>query len=637
MANVENAQFSDAITRQVTKAIATNNAFPHLGAMQPITDDEQTVDIEPGPFRGRRLRNRVFGVALVFLILLLAIAWWQRNTIADRFVESELESRDVRATYTIDNIGFRTQRIRNLVIGDPASPDLTAKLVEIDVALNFSGASMRDVRASGVIVKGRFADGRLSFGELDKFVDPKSTKPFEWPDIGLVIKNARARIDTPWGVIGAGLHGRGLLRNRFVSTLSLRSPGLAAEGCLVPLAKFDGKLLLEWRQPRLIGLFRAARTTCRSLDIDVVEPVFDADVKLAEGFDKWVTSSQFSAQSASFGEMHFTRPAGKLSLDGGLKRTNFALALEQTGLRRPPLSVKQLALDATGYFGMNGNRIGASARGSIHMARGSLDKGTIRSFRDIVVQTRDTPVGPLMARMAPVLERAGDNFAGQLKFDAFRDFEGRTGATIESLAFDSVSGAKVRQKGKFVVEGTKQRWQFVSPVALVFGGRDLPDVQLALQQSRGGYWGGELAVSPYHAQKSLFAIPHLMFRGTPGGSWQFTGQARLSGPIPGGSISGLNLPIDGTYNGRSFAFYDHCQMVSFDLVTVSTLKLRSQSLRMCPDRGGSMLTFVNGDARFATNLANLALVGSLGDAPIRATSAHLRFNLFEGFAAHNVK
>ena len=253
--------------------------------MQDAADADLMVDHGPEPFRGRRWKRRIFGTVALLFVILLVIAWWQRNHIADRFVQNELAARGVKATYKIDQVGFRTQRIRDLVIGDPANPDLVAKHIEVDVALNFFGANLRDVRADGIKIRGRFVDGKLSFGELDKFADPDSKQPFKWPDIGLVVKNAQARIDTPWGVVGAGLNGRGLLRNRFVADLSLRSPVLAGGGCVVPAVKFDGDLLLEWRQPRLIGPLTAASGNCKSAGLAIAEPVLNAN----ESFDMgWI-------------------------------------------------------------------------------------------------------------------------------------------------------------------------------------------------------------------------------------------------------------------------------------------------------------------------------------------------------------
>lgn len=605
--------------------------------MQDAANDALMVETEPEPFRGRRWKRRIFaGVTLLFVVLLL-IAWWQRNSIADRFVQSELEARGVRATYKIDQVGFRTQRIRNLVIGDPAHPDLVAKLVEVDVALNFTGAVLRDVRADGVKMRGRFVDGKLSFGELDKFSDPDSKEPFKWPDIGLIVKNVQVRIDTPWGVIGAGLNGKGLLRNQFAANLSLRSPGLAAAGCVVPAVKFDGKLLLEWRRPHLIGPLTAKRVDCNDLRLAVASPQLDADIRLSERFNKWVGDLGFSAQKVDYPGLALGQPAGKLSVDGGLNRTNFTLALDQAGLRSAPLTVGRIVLDAKGYAGLNDDKFAASARGDISITAGALDRGTLGGFNDIAAQTKGTPVGPLLARMAPVLERAGDRFAGNISFDAFRDFQGRMGANIGSLALNSSSGARVTQQGALSVQSSADGWRLSSPAALVLDGRDLPRATIALNQSFGNQWSGNLKVAPYSASGASLAVPAIAFKGRPGGTWAFNGQAKLSGPLPGGMVSGLNLPVSGRYTGGTFTLYDACQNIRFDALRVSSLNLRGQALRLCPDAGQSMLTVRNGTTRFATNVAHFAAQGRLGSSPISARSANVRFTLSEGFTARDVK
>lgn len=605
--------------------------------MQDAANDALMVETEPEPFRGRRWKRRIFAGVTVLFVVLLLVAWWQRNSIADRFVQNELEARGVRATYKIDQVGFRTQRIRNLVIGDPANPDLVAKLVEVDVVLNFTGAVLRDVRADGVKIRGRFVDGKLSFGELDKFSDPDSKEPFKWPDIGLIVKNAQVRIDTPWGVIGAGLNGKGLLRNQFAANLSLRSPGMAAAGCVVPEVKFDGKLLLEWRRPHLIGPLTAKRVDCNDLRLAVASPQLDADIRLSERFNKWVGDLGFSAQKVDYPGLALGQPAGKLSVDGGLNRTNFTLALDQAGLRSAPLTVGRIVLDAKGYAGLNDDKFAASARGDISITAGALDRGTLGGFNDIAAQTKGTPVGPLLARMAPVLERAGDRFAGNISFDAFRDFQGRMGANIGSLALNSSSGARVTQQGALSVQNSADGWRLSSPAALVLDGRDLPRATIALNQSFGNQWSGNLKVAPYSASGASLAVPAIAFKGRPGGTWAFNGQAKLSGPLPGGMVSGLNLPVSGRYTGGTFTLYDACQNIRFDALRVSSLNLRGQALRLCPDAGQSMLTVRNGTTRFATNVANFAAQGRLGSSPISARSANVRFTLSEGFTARDVK
>ena len=62
----------------------------------------------------------------------LALLWLQRVPVAEHYVERALAERGVRATYTVSQIALRTQRIENLVLGDPARPDLVARSVEVE-------------------------------------------------------------------------------------------------------------------------------------------------------------------------------------------------------------------------------------------------------------------------------------------------------------------------------------------------------------------------------------------------------------------------------------------------------------------------------------------------------------------------
>ena len=65
------------------------------------------------------------------VIVVIAGVWVAREPIADRFISDELGSRGVPAQYQIDAIGFRSERLSNVVIGDPNNPDLIAKKVEV--------------------------------------------------------------------------------------------------------------------------------------------------------------------------------------------------------------------------------------------------------------------------------------------------------------------------------------------------------------------------------------------------------------------------------------------------------------------------------------------------------------------------
>ena len=173
----------------------------------------------------RRFKKRyIFYAVFALLVITILIAWLQRKDIADQFIQDELKKSGARVTYEIEDIGFRTQKVSNLVIGDPSSPDLIIRNAEIDVSLGFNGATVQWVRAKGVRLRGKLLpDGKFSFGELDKFLDPDSKEPFEFPDFALDLDDASLALNSPWEAIVLGIEGRGQLRGQFEGAAALRS------------------------------------------------------------------------------------------------------------------------------------------------------------------------------------------------------------------------------------------------------------------------------------------------------------------------------------------------------------------------------------------------------------------------------
>src|ERR1043165_3383562 len=132
------------------------------------------MEVEDGEEEFRRGWLRWLGVGTGSLALILVALWTQRAPIAENFVGREMNRRGVQASYDLKKIGLRTQRIENIVLGNPASPDLTARWVEVDVSFTGLSPHVSAVRAGGVRLRGAYRNGALKLGELDKFRDPTS-------------------------------------------------------------------------------------------------------------------------------------------------------------------------------------------------------------------------------------------------------------------------------------------------------------------------------------------------------------------------------------------------------------------------------------------------------------------------------
>ncbi|MFZ2979620.1 MAG: exoprotein, partial [Sphingobium sp.] len=216
------------------------------------------------------------------VLTLVAISvWTQRQPIAENFIGRELNSLGVRADYDIVDIGLRTQRIENIVLGDPAHPDLTARWVEIDLSLAGLTPTVVAVRAGGVRMSGTLRNGVLSLGELDRFRSTDSTAPFSLPDIKLGLNDARMRLDTDYGPMGLKLDGDGNLRSGFRGKLAAVMPKLAAAGCALTEGTAWLDITMREGRPQFRGPVRGAALGCKGSGIGIAQPVLDTDITLS--------------------------------------------------------------------------------------------------------------------------------------------------------------------------------------------------------------------------------------------------------------------------------------------------------------------------------------------------------------------
>ena len=154
-----------------------------------------------------RRRSPLLWISLIALGVLLAIligAWISRRPIAEHFIEQELSRRGVHATYKIESIGLHNQIIRDVVIGDPANPDLTARYAKIQMRILWTGGvEVYRIAARGVRLRGELRrGGTVSWGEIDKLLPPPSGKPFSLPDIAVDVADTSVALKTQFGCKG---------------------------------------------------------------------------------------------------------------------------------------------------------------------------------------------------------------------------------------------------------------------------------------------------------------------------------------------------------------------------------------------------------------------------------------------------
>ncbi len=283
------------------------------------------VDTEEAPkprWRHRTLLFRKRWLTAGAVIIVVAGVWLAREPIADEFIRDQLGSRGVPAQYRIDRIGTRSEQLSNIVIGDPKRPDLVAKKVEVLLSYGWSGPYVSGIRADGVRLYGRFVDGRLSFGALDKFRDPTSTDPFALPDLSVTLRDARARVETPCGACRRGAQRRRQPAPRFYrQARPRRARWWRRRGAAAAISAFIGTLLVRNVRPQLVGPLRGRSLRCADGKVSAATPQIALDLSLSEDLQSWKGQADASIAQLVAGPVQADRLGVLTRFDGTAVQT----------------------------------------------------------------------------------------------------------------------------------------------------------------------------------------------------------------------------------------------------------------------------------------------------------------------------
>ena len=566
------------------------------------------------PLRLRKILFKKRWLTTGAVVVLAAALWLAREPIADRVIRDQLDSRGIPAQYTIDSIGFGSERLSNLVIGDPARPDLTAKRVEVAIGYGFSGPYVSGMTADGVRLYGRFVDGQISLGSLDKFRDPADKTPFALPDLQVRLADARARVETPWGDLGASLNGSGNLRRNFNGKLALIAPSIMAAGCSATGATFYGTVAIRNARPQLTGPLRGESLRCADGSVTAQSPQIALDVSLSENLQGWRGTADASIAKLAAMSLMAERLGVKASFDGTSARTTFALKGDMTRLRGPDFAAQSVNIEAKGAAGSKA----PTAAGSIRFAEASGSIALRRSLTDSVKGLAGTPVGPLAERAAAAFSHA----LGGIGIGGHADFalagEGQT-ARVELIAPELASGSGARIAGS---PDSRIAYIFGTPQPAVtvlgdwrFGGGDIPSGALTLDRRADGLLSGTARLDAYDAKGSRLALAPVRFSGN-GGLLRFSTTAELSGPLAGGRVEGLRVPLAGALASTgALALNGGCTRIGVDRVAVSGFRIGATGVDLCSRPGAPLLSAGPAGLRGAIRISGLRLRGSSGTSP----------------------
>ncbi|MEA3060258.1 MAG: translocation and assembly module TamB [Sphingomonadales bacterium] len=572
--------------------------------------------------RARRRVGRWIALALAGLLLAaLLILWLERKDIAAGYVDRELARRGVRATYTVRRLGFGVQRLDNLVIGDPAHPDLTARWVEIRLSWGFRKPRVSLVTARGVRLYGRVEGGRLRFGELDKLLPKPSGAPFRLPDQNVDLADAAVRIDTPGGRIGAALEGKGNLASGFEGRMAVSAPRLSVGGCEMVAAKALWNVATETLQPSVAGPARFESLACGgNLVIRRAEARLGAT--LSASLTAWRGEARVALTEARAGLHHIDSVGGNLSFAGGLRDTRGHADLTAAQVHTGGFAAGSTRVNGVYSLSLRNGRLVTAV--AAHAAGVAAPPSFAAPILSALASARGTPV-------EPVAEAWRKAVAGALRrFDASADIRlavegGRGGVRFVRLDTASAGGEHLS------LTGARYTWPgggLALDGTLATGGGGLPDARFALRQaSPRAPLEGRGRIAPYAAGAARLALADIQFTAAAGAT-RIETVATMDGPFSGGRVRGLVLPVSGRIGaGGSFVFNARCTPTSFRALETGTLRLGPARLALCPTGPGLLWRSPGGRVAGGGAIASPRFAGTLGRSPAAIAAERLQFGL----------
>ena len=588
--------------------------------------------VEPVVVRHRGHWHRVWRITRLGLIVVLIIAvvalaavWLFRRPLAERILADEMRSRGVEASYTIDRVGLRTQEVSNLVIGDPANPDLTARRAIIQVRIKWNGGvEVYRVVARGVRLKGRFVGNKVSFGQIDKLLPAPSGKPFTLPNLVVDLKDATIALATPYGPLGFALEGRGNLSGGFRGKLAVVAHALRPGACTLDQFRALVKVGVDARRPHVEGPIGAARFACPASNLVLGQPRMAIDSRFSEAFDSFDGRGRLSLASFQAGANGLAGVTSNLSFKGTPTQILGRINLAARQARLAQILAQRTRFD--GRYRLDAKRGALVLLGDYAGQAVALAPSLTAGLTDPLRSAQETPLEPIAKALATAITAAGRKFDvdGALRLVNQR---GGGGVRIETANVRSASGGRIAVSGG---DGISYYWpsnrlRIDGNIETAGGG--LPSARVTLRQPRSGApMSGTADIAPYAAGGAKLTLATVRFAAGRDGWTRVSTIALLDGPFSGGRVTGLRLPIEGRFGvGGALRFGEGCIDARFVRLTLGSMRLGPTRLPLCATNGAILTRAAGGKLGIGVASRNLRLRGTLGKSPfaLDATQARL--------------
>ena len=574
------------------------------------------------PSRAGRIRFRL-GIALGLLLVVLAGLWLMRKPVAEHFIDDALSRANVPARYVIEDLALGHQRLTDIVVGDPAHPDLVADWVEVQTSVDLGGARVTGVSAGHVRMRARVVDGALSLGSLDGLF-PKSTGgAFHLPAIQLDLQDGRLRLEAPQGVVGLKASGSGRLDGGFQGQVAAISERIASGSCAADKAVAALRIDIRSDAIHLRGPVRAGEAGCNGSGATRVRA--DIDAAVAPGFDRWNGHANLAADRATAPSLNAEAIAGSLGFAGTVRGIQGTARLTADRLRGAGIAGQAAVIDGAYRYA----DAKAAFTGKAQIDRAALPDAMRARLFSWGSSGAGTPVAPLTAQLAGALDAAARDFALNAELSAATD-GGKGAVKLSRLLAVAESGASVTLTSR---DGTQIVWPNGGVTVrgdLVAGGGGLPDFSAHLDQQRAGApVTGTATMEPYEADGARLALATVRFSAGLDGRTRIDSEATLSGPLPGGAVEGLRLPLLAQWDGRgNLAVNPACAPVAIARLRLSGLDARGFQTQLCPV-DGAMVRIAGGRIGGGAAARDLRLNGALGGSPLALAAGQATLRLGE--------
>ncbi|WP_343610174.1 YdbH domain-containing protein [Novosphingobium sp.] len=583
------------------------------------TDEQDSMVGEPAvPLRARSSWKRralvsAGGVSAV-LVLALGAGWIWRDAIAKKLIDHQLEAWKLPARYRVAEVGATHIELADVSVGNPAHPDFTAGRLLIEVSTGGAIKGLGRVTLEHVRLAGRWRDGKLSLGELDRLMS-SSSGPSGLPNVELVLRDAQGRLETPAGAVSLTAAGAGHLRNGFAGTLALRAPHLEGQGCEGG-ASLDGRLSVAQGRPRLTGPLDLTGLHCnlKNLHLDPARVAIDArgDADLSGG--EAILDLAPVRLATGMGGAGALAGHAQMTLRNGRMAAGWDLTGQ--GVTLPGIAARRIGVD--GRISGGANLSHATAEGNFSGEGVTPDSHVMATLAGWRRSAQGTLVAPLLARLSAGLEREG--LGSKLK----GTWTMRRGDRGFSLVIPTArwSGPRAHLEGsRLMVTGGGLTGN------LALSGGDLPTMNLRVAPVRGGQ-SAQLAIAPWAADGAAITVPALHIEER-GGRVAMAGQVLVSGAVPGGVVRDLDLPVAGDWTAREGLVLGRtCAPVHFAGATFGSLDLAAGSLDLCPGDAApgaphAVLAVGSSALHWGANVPSLSLSGTLSGEALHVASGPL--------------